>query len=119
MIRRRLRGTHRPPSNRGDRIALRSDGPPPRRPGGFLVPLGLTASALPPLGTRVQAMVVRGTPTWPIRSDVALALPPIPTLPRSTAETPPGWAIADPVTSGASCGVRYQQDRYGNRRWEG
>jgi hypothetical protein len=81
-------------------------------------PLAIAAflvSALLVISSQAQAVVVGDAPTWPIPSDVALAPPPIPTLPSAMAETPPAWSIADPVTSGVSCGGRYQQDRYGNR----
>ncbi len=73
------------------------------------------ASALIAVGTPAGAVVVNAGPTWPIPSDAALAPPPVPTLPQATVETPPASAIADPVTSGASCGGWYQQDRYGDR----
>jgi Divergent InlB B-repeat domain len=107
-------GTHISPSDRGGRIPSTS-GRLSRQLGNFLVLLGLTASSLLGLSGPAQAVVVSATPTWPIPSYTALALPPIPTLPLATAETPPASAIADPVTSRAPCRGWYQQERYGDR----
>jgi hypothetical protein len=64
---------------------------------------------------QARAVIVDAPPTWPIPAGTPAAPPPIPALPAAGDVTPPADQIADPVTTGASCGAWSQQSNYGNR----